>query len=120
MHWFFTKDSTIINTYFITNKVTMVSKSQCIAQMCWPKSSNVKWQTLLLTFGTHCIQKLSCLHLNKDLRAQKLFANFFEALITIHIEKIKLTKLDNYHKVTNKHISHLGKLDENMNGFQQK
>jgi hypothetical protein len=87
-HWFFTKDSTIRNTSFITNEVMMVSKSQCIAQICWPESSNVKWQTLVFTFGTHCIHKLSCLHLNKDLRAQKLFANFFGALITINIENI--------------------------------
>ncbi len=119
MHWFFTKDSTIRHTSFMTNEVMMVFKSRCIAQMCWPKSSNVKWQTLVITFGTHFIWKLSCLHSNKDLKAQNFFAKYFGALITIHVEKIRLIEFYNCHKVTKKHISHLGKLDESMNGFQQ-
>jgi hypothetical protein len=43
VHWFFTKDSTIIKTYFITKQVTIVSKSQWTTQMCWPKTSKAKW-----------------------------------------------------------------------------
>jgi hypothetical protein len=40
-------------------------------------------------------------------------------IIIIHIENINFTNIDNYHKLTNKHISYSCKFDENMNKFQQ-
>jgi hypothetical protein len=59
------------------------------------------------------------LHSNRNLKAQKLYAIKLGALITIHVETITSTNFNSCNDITNKYVFNLGKLDENMNRFEQ-
>jgi hypothetical protein len=56
----------------------------------------------------------------KQTKGLKIVCKKLGIFITIHIENINLTKIDSYHKAKHKHISHLGKLNKNINKFQQR